>query len=353
MSIKPEHFGKTRDGQEVRLYTLRNSKGMESKITNYGGRIVTLLAPDRHGNLDDLVLGFDDLEAYLEENPYFGSLIGRCANRIENAGITVEGAEYRLSRNDGQHHSHGGKKGFDKIVWRANIVNRNDQELLELSYLSKDGEEGYPGNLSVEVCYSLTEDNELKIRYLAETDKTTVVSLTNHSYFNLAGHASGTVLDHEIMIDADKFTEICEGRYTTGKYIAVENTPMDLRKRQIIGKRMFEENQQLKWAIGGYDLNWVLNRTGKHPVKVIEAYDPSSGRLVEVETTMPGVQFYVGNKLKPDLIGKNGARYRPYSGLCLETQHFPNAVNHPNFPSPILRPGERYDHTTIYRFKTG
>jgi aldose 1-epimerase len=351
MSIKREYFGKAHYGQEADVYTLKNTKGMESRITNYGGRIITLLAPDRNGNLDDLVLGFDGLERYLQQNPYFGSLIGRCANRVENAKITIHGVEYNLSNNDGQHHSHGGIRGFDKIVWNAKIVNRNGRELLELSYLSQDGEEGYPGNLSVTVLYSLTEDNELTIRYLAETDKATVVSLTNHSYFNLSGHDSGDVLEQEIMIHADEFTEICEGRYTTGKYIAVENTPMDFRKRRKIGLKMFEEYQQLKWAIGGYDLNWVLNNSGQYPEKVIETYDPASGRLMEVETTMPGVQFYVGNKLKTDLIGKNGARYGPYSGLCLETQHFPNAVNHPHFPSPILQPGELYDHTTIYRFK--
>ena len=353
MSIEREYFGKTQDGQEVEAFTLKNSNGMESKITNYGGRIVTLLAPDRNGNFDDLVLGFAGLEEYLEENPFFGALIGRCANRIEDAKITIQGVESQLSRNNGPHHSHGGKKGFDKIVWKANIVNSNSQELLELRYLSKDGEEGYPGNLSVTVFYSLTEDNELKIHYLAETDKTTVVSLTNHSYFNLCGHNSGDVLNHEIMIDADKFTEICKDRYTTGKYLSVENTPMDFRERKKIGSRMFEENRQLTWAIGGYDLNWVLNNNGKYPEKVIETYDPASGRLMEVETTMPGIQFYVGNKLRTDLIGKNGARYRPYSGLCLETQHFPNAANHTHFPPPLLHPGERYDHTTVYRFKLG
>ncbi|UCF96252.1 MAG: galactose mutarotase [Spirochaetaceae bacterium] len=352
MSITQEYFGKTRDGQEVSLYTLSNSTGMVSSITNYGGRIVTLLAPDRKGNFDDLVLGFDSLEEYLGANPYFGSLIGRCANRIENARVRIQGVEYQLCRNDGDHHSHGGSKGFDKVVWAANILEQDGQELLELSYLSKDGEEGYPGNLSVTVCYSLTEEDALKIRYLAETDKATIVSLTNHSYFNLSGHESGDVLDHQIMIDADSFTEICAGRYTTGRYLAVEGTPMDLRKRRPIRTRMFEENQQLTWAIGGYDLNWVLNASGDYPEKFSEVYDRASGRLMEVETTMPGVQFYVGNKLKTGLIGKNGARYEPYSGLCLETQHFPNAANHPHFPSPVLQPGEIYDHTTIYRFKT-
>ena len=351
MDIQREPYGETRDGQEVGLFTLRNSNQMETKITNYGGRIVTLLAPDRDGNPDDLVLGFDSLEGYLGANPYFGALIGRCANRIENARISIQGVDHRLSKNDGDHHSHGGQRGFDKVVWAANIAEVEGHVMLELHYLSKDGEEGYPGNLSVTVRYSLTEANELRIRYLAETDKTTVVSLTNHSYFNLSGHGSGDALDHEIMIDADSFTEICAGRYTTGRYLRVDDTPMDLRQRRPIRARMFEDNQQLSWAIGGYDLNWVLKVGGKSPEKFSEVYDPSSGRIMEVETTMPGVQFYVGNKLKTGLVGKNGARYGPYSGLCLETQHFPNAAKHPHFPSPLLRPGERYDHTTIYRFK--
>lgn len=348
MRTERELFGKTEDGQAVDLFRLKNTRGMEAVITNYGGRIVALRTPDQA----DLVLGFDSLREYMGEEPHFGSLIGRCANRIANAKMSIEGITYQLSRNDGAHHSHGGHRGFDRVIWDAGIVSTVGRELLELRYLSKDGEEGYPGNLSVTVSYSLTEDNELIIRYLAETDKTTVVSLTNHSYFNLSGHDSGDALDHEVMIDADEFTEICEGRYTTGRCLAVENTPMDFRKRTKIGLRMFEENQQLTWAIGGYDLNWVLNKRGKNLEKVIEVYDPASGRLMEMETTMPGVQFYVGNKLKTGLIGKNGASYRPYSGLCMETQAFPNAVNHPHFPSPLVQPGERYDHTTVYRFKS-
>ncbi len=351
MCIEQEIFGRTAEGQEVDLFTLKNKTGVETKITNYGGRIVTLLVPDRNSVSDDIVLGYDRLDQYLDENPYFGSLVGRCANRIEKARFHLDGVEHKLSQSDGEHHSHGGFKGFDKVIWNANATVKDGEKQLELRYLSKDGEEGYPGNLSVMVQYALTENNELIIHYIAETDKATIVSLTNHTYFNLSGHDSGDVLHQEIMIDADNYTEIAKGRYTTGRYIDVEGTPMDFRKAVKIGLRMFEENQQLTWAIGGYDLNWVLNKQEQTAEKVIELFDPHSGRLMEVDTTLPGVQFYVGNKLKTGLKGKNGALYQPYSGLCLETQYFPNAANHPHFPTPVLRPGERYDHTTVYRFK--
>ena len=350
MSITSQTFGNTRDGREVEIFTLRNPAGMETKISNYGCTIVTLHAPDRHGTPEDLVLGFDTLAGYEQDNPYFGALVGRCANRIPEGRIIIDGTEYQLTRNQGEHHLHGGARGFDKVVWHAAVVRRDGRDTLELTYLSKDGEEGYPGTLSVVVSYSLTDDNALVIHYSAETDRATIVSLTNHSYFNLSGHASGEVLDHEIMIDADSFTEICEGRYTTGNTIQVEGTPMDLRMRRRIGERMFEENQQFTWAIGGYDFNWILNHNDGSRHKFAEVYDPASGRLMEAETTLPGVQFYCGNKIRKGQRGKSGASYGPYSGLCLETQHVPNAVNHRQFPSPILRPGERYEHETIYRF---
>jgi aldose 1-epimerase len=350
MTIAKRSFGRLHDGTPVDLYTLTNGNGMHATISNYGGKIVALTAPDREGRFADVVLGFDTLEGYLQPNPFFGTIVGRCANRIGDARFTLNGTEYRLTPNEGVHHSHGGERGFDKVFWAAEGTEGASGPQLTLQYDSADGEEGYPGALAVTVRYTLANDNALRIEYDAVPAKDTIVSLTNHSYFNLAGAGVGDIFGHELLIDADSFTPISEERVTTGELRPVANTPMDFRSPTGIGQRSAAPDQQLCWGIG-YDHNWVLNSDPAHPTEVIELYEPGSGRLLEVATTAPGVQFYAGNKLERRVvIGKGGKVYKNHAGLCLETQHYPNAVNHPHFPSPIVRAGERYHQVTIYRF---
>lgn len=347
MSITKKLFGNTADGTPVDIFTLKNSKGMTAEITNYGGIIVSLRVPDKNGNFEDVVLGHDKLENYMRKGPYFGAVIGRHGNRIEGASFEINGVEYKLTKNEGENQLHGGITGFDKVLWEAEIVN----ESLELSYLSKDGEEGYPGNLKVKVTYSVTEDNELRIDYYGVSDKDTVVNLTNHSYFNLAGHASGDILDHKVMINADKFTPADKESLPTGEIREVKGTPMDFTVLTTVGKNIDSDYDQIVFG-GGYDHNWVLNVSGKAPEKAAEVVDEKSGRVMEVYTTKPGVQFYTANFLDGTEVGKGGAVYNKRNGLCLETQYFPNSMKHKNFPSPILRAGEKYKHTTIYKFST-
>jgi aldose 1-epimerase len=345
--MKKESFGKMPDGTPIDLYTLTNGKGIEVKITNYGGIVVAIKTPDRNGKLDDVVLGYDTLEGYLKRNPMFGTIVGRYANRIGKAKFTLNGVEYTLARNNGENHIHGGPRGFDKQVWRAKPVSRRDGVALELNYLSKDGEEGFPGNLSVTVTYTLTTDNELKIDYLAGTDKDTIINLTNHSYFNLAG--DGDVLEHEVMINAGRFTPIGAGSIPTGELREVKGTPLDFSQSKAIGERIDSQDEQM--VLGrGYDHNYVLNhKPGERGLAAI-VYEPKTGRVMEVHTTEPGVQLYTGNNLDGSITGKGGRVYGRRTGLCLETQHFPDSPNKPQFPSTVLKRGERYQTTTIYRF---
>jgi aldose 1-epimerase len=350
MNIEKEQFGTTLDGKKVDIYTLTNANGCEVKITNYGGIVVSLTVPDKTGKIGDVVLGYDKLDGYIKDNsPYFGALIGRYGNRIGKAKFELNGKTYNLAANNGENHLHGGVKGFDKVVWDAKEIKQNDAVGLELNYLSKDGEEGYPGNLNVTVKYLWTNNNELKIEYAATTDKDTVVNLTHHSYFNLAG--KGNILKHELMINADKFTPVDEGLIPTGELRSVQGTPMDFTKPTAVGARIEQDDEQLKFGLG-YDHNWALNDYDGSLKKVASVYEPTSGRVMEVYTTEPGLQFYSGNFLDGTITGKGGTVYKHRTGLCLETQHFPDSPNKPDFLSTTLKPGEKYSTTTIYKFKT-
>lgn len=340
-------FGETPSGEKVDLYTLSNRKGMEVAISTYGGVVVSLKVPDRTGAPGDVVLGFDDFKGYLLPPPYFGAIVGRYANRIANGKFTLDGVEYRLARNNGENSLHGGTRGFDKGVWTAR---RSDGHSLELAYLSRDGEEGYPGNLATTVTYTVTGDNELRIDYSATTDKDTVLNLTNHSYFNLAGQGEGDVLGHDVWIDADRFTPVDKNQIPTGELRGVEGTPLDFRHPHAIGERIDTDDPQLKLG-GGYDQNFVLNRAGTSLQLAARVTEPKTGRVLEVSTTEPGLQFYTSNTLGP-IAGKGGKVYGPRSAFCMETQHFPDSPNKPDFPSAVLKPGGHYMTTTVYRFST-
>ncbi|NVO32483.1 aldose epimerase family protein [Hymenobacter lapidiphilus] len=346
---KSIQFGETADGTDVRLFTLQNAHGMQAAITNYGGIITRLLVPDRAGRPGDVVLGFDTLSDYQRrpphESPYFGALIGRYGNRIARGRFTLDGKEYPLATNDGPHHLHGGQRGFDKVVWQATPGTSAAGQTLALHYTSPDGEEGYPGNLAVTVVYTLTHDNALRIDYTATTDQATPVNLTNHSYFNLSAGQNPDVLAHELLLNADKYTAVDDQLIPTGELRPVAGTPMDFRQANTIGARIA---RVLGPPPGGYDHNWVLNGQGMRPVARV--YEPVSGRALEVHTDQPGVQFYSGNFLDGSLTGKNGRVYGKHAGFCLETQHFPDSPNHPNFPSTILRPGDTLRTSTLYTF---
>ena len=355
-SVTRTPFG-TADGRPVTVYTLTNSSGTELRAIDYGGVILSLRVPDRNGQLGDVVLGFDSLVPYSTVSPYFGALIGRYGNRIANARFTLDGHAYSLARNNGPNSLHGGKFGFDKVMWNAEPFRDPAGVGLVLTRTSPDGEEGYPGNLKITVKYTLTDSNEVILDYNATTDKATPVNLTQHSYFNLSG-GDTTILDHVVMIDADSFTPVDSTLIPTGEIRSVSNTPFDFRTPMSIGARIGDDNEQLK--IGkGYDHNFVLRNdsigaTGNDgtPVPTLAAtvYDPVSGRVMEVYTTEPGLQFYTGNFLDGTLTGKGGVMYKRRSGLALETQHFPDSPNHPTFPSTILRPGEQYRSRSIYKF---
>jgi aldose 1-epimerase len=347
--VKKESFGQTPGGQPVDIYTLTNTHGSEAKITTYGGILTSLRVPDRDGKLDDVVLGFDNLDAYLKGHPWFGALIGRYGNRIAKGRFTLNGVEYKLATNNGDNHLHGGVKGFDKVVWNAKPLKVPNGVALELTYLSKDGEEGYPGNLSVKVVYTLTNANELKLDYSATTDKDTIVNLTNHAYFNLAGAGSGDILNHRLYINASRFTPIDSGSIPTGELRSVRGTPFDFTRLTAIGARINADDEQLKFG-SGYDHNFVLNGTMGVMRLAARVYEPSSGRVLEVLTTEPGLQFYSGNFLDGTLTGKGGKVYQHRYGFCLESQHFPDSPNKSNFPSTVLRKGARYHTMTIYRF---
>jgi aldose 1-epimerase len=346
--MQKQSFGKTEDGQQTDLYILTNKNGMEAAITNYGGTVVTLKVPDRDGKLDDVVLGYDKLDDYAAGKAYFGAIVGRYANRIAHAKFTLDGITYTLQKNDGDNHLHG---GFNKRVWTPKDVSSSAGQALELTYLSKDGEEGFPGNLSVKVVYTLTDENELKIDYSATTDKDTVLNLTNHCYFNLAGQGNGDILQHQLMIRADRFTPVDANLIPTGELRSVKGTPFDFTTATAIGARIDQDNEELKLG-RGYDHNWVLNSgtTGSLTLAA-QAYEPHSGRLLEVQTTQPGLQFYTGNFLDA-IHGKQGKVYNRRYAFCLETQHFPNSPNHPEFPSTVLKPDQHFVSTTVYRFST-
>ncbi len=347
--ITKKHWRSLSTGEEIDLYTLRNAQGMEATITNYGGRLVTLCTPDRNGKLDDVVLGFDNLNGYLEKNPYFGALVGRYANRIAKGEFSLNGKTYKLARNNSENSLHGGIRGFDKVVWTGNEFTSAAGPALKLTYLSKDGEEGYPGNLTVAVTYSLNDDHELKIDYEATTDKDTVINLTNHSYFDLCGQAAGTILDHEVTINADRFTPVNSHLIPTGELKAVQGTPFDFRRPTRIGAHIDEKDEQLQYG-QGYDHNYVLNRSGNGLSSAARVREPKSGRVLEVLTTQPGMQFYTGNHLDGTVTGKGGTVYGFRFGFCLETQHFPDSPNQPKFPSAVLKTGQKYQGTTIFKF---
>ncbi|GAC1385153.1 MAG: galactose mutarotase [Herpetosiphon sp.] len=346
MSIAQEVFGSTKDGTQVDRYRLVNAGGLEASIITYGGIVTALRVPDRHGVLGDVVLGFDTLAPYLGDVPYFGALIGRYGNRIAHGRFSLNGRAYTLPCNDGPNHLHGGPHGFHRAVWSGQDITANDGPSVQLTYRSRDGEDGYPGNVSVTVVYTLTDQNALHIAYTATTDAPTVINLTNHSYFNLTG--SGTILDHQLELAASHFLPVNPTMIPTGELRAVHGTPMDFMEATSIGARMTDDEQI---RLGkGYDHCWVLDKQNDALEFAARLTDPVSGRVMQVETTQPGVQFYSGNLLDGSFTGKYGHVYTRRSGLCLETQHFPDAPNQPQFPSTLLRPGETYSHTTIYRF---
>ena len=342
-------FGKTPDGKQVDIYTLRTVGGIEARICTYGGALVSLKTPDRGGHLDDVVLGFDHLGGYVGHNPYFGALVGRYANRIANGSFTLEGVLYALATNNGPNALHGGVKGFDKAIWQAKRTGTISAPMLELNYLSKDGEEGYPGNLKVTATYTLMEDNALRLVFAAETDKDTVVNLTDHSYFNLAGH--GDILNHVVMIPADRFTPVDSTLIPTGELRPVVNTPFDFRTPTAIGARIGQDDEQLKFG-GGYDHNWVINKQLGELGLVARVTEPESGRVLEISSTDPGLQFYSGNFLDGTITGKGGWVYQRRAAFCMEPQHYPDSPNQLDFPTTELKPGEVYHHTIVYRFST-
>ena len=346
---KRESFGKTGDGQAVDIYTLKNRRGAEARITTYGGAVVSLTMPDRAGKFDDVLLGFDDLEGYQKTTTYIGSLVGRYANRIAKGRFTLGGREYTLATNNGENHLHGGIRGFDKVVWKARPLPARGGQALELTYLSRDGEEGYPGNLTVRVVYTLTDANELKIDYYATTDKDTVVNLTNHNYYNLAGQGNGDILGHLLTINASRFTPTDAGAIPTGELRAVRGTPFDFTRPTSIGARIEQDEEQLKLG-KGYDHNFVVNGRAGVLRLAARVTEPTTGRVMETWTTEPGVQLYTGNYLDGSDVGKGGKPYRHRYGFCLETQHYPDSPNRPEFPSTVLRKGARFRSTTVYKF---
>jgi aldose 1-epimerase len=345
-TVSSQPFGQTAEGTAVESYLLTNSSGMEVMIMTYGGVVISLKVPDRHGDVADVVLGFDTLDEYLESTRYFGAIAGRFANRIARGQFALDGVTVCLGQNRDGNHLHGGFKGFDTVVWTASEIRRDDSAGVELTYFSKDGEEAYPGKLQATVLYLLTPENELRIEYSATTDKATIVNLTNHSYFNLAG--DGDILGHQLTIPAAQFTPVDSTLIPTGELRSVRTTPFDFISPKLIGEAINDPDEQLGFA-GGYDHNFVLKKPVGEWGAAAKLYEPHSGRLLDIFTTQPGLQFYSGNYLE-GIRGKRGARYEKYAGCCLETQHFPDSPNHPAFPSTILRPGEHYRELTAMRF---
>jgi aldose 1-epimerase len=351
LMVKKDSFGTTRDGKAVDVYTLTNTQGMQVRAMTYGGVILSIQTPDKKGHLADVALGFDTLGGYLDKNPYFGALVGRYANRIGNARFALGGKEYTLAKNDGPNTLHGGLKGFDKVLWQGQSFQKSGEVGLILKYTSPDGEEGYPGTVHVTVTYTLNDKNEFILDYQATTDQPTPINLTNHTYFNLAGEGSGNILGEEIMINADHFTPVDATLIPTGKITSVKGTPLDFTRPTSIGARINDKYEQM--VLGkGYDHNFVINRQGPGLALAARVYEPTSGRVLEVDTTEPGVQFYTGNFLDGTTAGKHGHIYNARDAFCLETQHYPDSPNQPNFPSTILRPGQTFHSTTVWRFST-
>jgi aldose 1-epimerase len=349
VSCVKKDFGSA-DGKACSLYTLSNANGAILSATNYGGIVTSLRVPDRKGEMGDVVLGCSDLDSYIPNKPYLGAIIGRYGNRIGNAIFSLEGKQYRLAANNGENNLHGGIKGFDKVVWDAKEIRNADALGLELKYISKDGEEGFPGSLSVVVVYWWTNANEFIIEYSATTDRTTIANLTQHSYFNLAGEGSGDILSHQLMLNADFFTPVNKNLIPTGELASVQGTPMDFTKAMVIGDRIDVDFEQLKFG-GGYDHNWVINKkVAGEMAMAATVYESNSGRFLEVTTTEPGIQFYSANSLDGSMVGKTGKPHYRRTGLCLETQHYPDSPNKPQFPSVELKPGNQYHTKTAYRF---
>ena len=344
-------FGMLPDGREVYQYTLTNKSGVTLKVINFGAIVTSLNVPDRNGKLEDVVTGYDSLQGYIDGSSYFGAIVGRYGNRIGKGQFTLEGKNYQVTVNDGVNHLHGGKIGFSKELWTANTVQDSAGPSLQLTYISKDGEEGYPGKVTLSVTYTLTDKNELRIVYVGTTDKTTILNPTHHSYFNLSGSFKNTILDHLLTIEADSITPVDKGLITTGKYLDVTKTPMDFRTPTAIGARINDQFEQLIFG-KGYDHNWVIKNYTKGKVrKAAEVYEQKSGRVMTVYTDQPGLQFYSGNFLDGTAKGK-GVSYQLRTGLCLEAQCYPDSPNKPEFPSVTLKPGETYKQTTIYQFST-
>ena len=350
--MEKKAFGTTPDGKTADLYVLTNKNGMEVSITNYGGIVTSIKVPDRNGKVGDVALGYDTLDGYVTDKVYIGATVGRYCNRIGHGEFSIDGVNYTLAKNNGENTLHGGIKGFNKMLWEARDVSKDGEPALELKYTSKDMEEGFPGNLATTVVFTLTNRNELKIDYTATTDKKTVVNLTNHSYFNLAGPGSGDVLKTVLRIEADKLTPIDSGLIPTGELKSVQGTPFDFRKPAEIGARIDQDDEQLKLG-RGYDHNFALIKNKPNGLTLAaRAEEPTTGRVLEVWTTEPGIQLYTGNFLDGSIHGKGGVAYTKRGAFCLETQHFPDSPNHSNFPSTILSPGQRYHTTTIYKFST-
>ena len=348
-SIEKKPFGEV-DGKPVDLYTLTNTNGMTMTVSNYGAIITTLTAPDKNGTYGDVVLGYNDVQSYVKATPYFGAVVGRYGNRIAKGKFTLEGKEYTLATNNGPNSLHGGVKGFDKVIWNASEIKSAAGVGLALTYLSKDGEEGYPGNLTCKVTYLLSNKNELRVDYALTTDKTTVVNVTQHSYFNLAGDGMGDILNHELMLNADKFVPVDETLIPKGVLEPVKGTPMDFTTSTAIGARVNTATEQLKFG-KGYDHCWVLNQVKPNTLTLAaRVYEPTTGRVLEITTTEPGIQFYCGNFLDGTNIGKNGKPYNFRNGFALETQHYPDSPNQPTFPSTVIKPDKTYKSTTIFAF---
>ncbi len=344
-------LAQVKDFDSIKLYTLKNESGMTVRVTNYGAIVTSIIVPDRNGKQADVALGYDRVEDYINavDKPYFGAVVGRYGNRIAKGEFTLDGETYSLLKNNGENHLHGGAIGFDKVVWT--VVEYVEGQALTLSYLAKDKEEGYPGNLQLKITYTLADDNSLVVDYHATTDKATPVNVTQHTYFNLKGEGEGTILDHQLMLNAKKFTPVDESLIPTGEMPTVAGTPFDFTTPKAIGRDIGQQNEQLVFGLG-YDHNWILDTDGQEGELSLAAkvHEPSSGRVMEIYTTEPGIQFYCGNFLDGRLRGKSGKPYVHRGGFCLETQHFPDSPNQPNFPSTILKPGETYDSKTVFKF---